>query len=616
MSAFATLASSDSFVALLASAAIKGSLLLMAALLLDVVLRRHTAALRHRIWTAAFAALLLVPLAVPLAPNWSVPLLPARLAPSVETDGSGLDPATRPSQPGGHEVAEPAAATGRSGADAGSDHADAMSMPGNAGTTPVRAGAIPWAALAIGAWSVGAILLLARLAVATACASRLCRRARRVDDPAWNDLLDRARGRLDLQVPVRLVCSDCVQMPMTWGIRRHHVVLPADAERWSNERREVVLLHELAHVRRADCVTHLLSGFVAALYWPHPLVWIARRRQVAECELACDDTVLASGARGADYAWHLLEIARASASRLSLAPAGVMMARKSQLEGRLLAALDGSRDRRRLSRLGAAVPTAAGLLMAVALAGLQPWATPAAGQAVEPTVEGSAARDSVAEPKPAAEVRVAQARATRESATRDAADQSRPARERVIEMFVGLLGDPDVSIRKQAVASLGRIQDAAAVAPLSDVMLNDDDAGMRAQAAWALGMSESPDAVPALGHALSDVDAKVREQAAWALGMIQSPEGVALLVPALDDAESKVRKQAAWALGMVESADATAGLVTTLREDADPSVREQAAWALGMIEDEAGLEALIDAVEDENTAVRKQALWAISMIVG
>jgi len=35
-----------------------------------------------------------------------------------------------------------------------------------------------------------------------------------------------------------------------------------------------------------------------------------------------------------------------------------------------------------------------------------------------------------------------------------------------------------------------------------------------------------------------------------------------------------------------------------------------------MIEDEAGLEALIDAVEDENAAVRKQALWAVSMIVG
>ena len=77
MNALAAFTSSDGFVALLASTAVKGSLLLVAGLLLDLVLRRHAAALRHRVWTAAFAALLLVPLAVPLAPDWSLPLLPA-----------------------------------------------------------------------------------------------------------------------------------------------------------------------------------------------------------------------------------------------------------------------------------------------------------------------------------------------------------------------------------------------------------------------------------------------------------------------------------------------------------------------------------------------------------
>ena len=636
MNTLAAFTSSDVFLAVLASAAVKGSLLLLAGLLVDVVLRRHAAALRHRVWTAAFAALLLVPLAVPLAPDWSLPLLPSTLAPSVDSDGGAPSPATRPPQETGRSAAAVEFASGDATAELVlADSVDAT-----------RAAAIPWTAFAVAVWGAGALLLLAQIAIATARASRLCRRARPLDDPEWQDLLARARARLDLRVPVRLVCSDTTRVPMAWGLRRHHVVLPSDAERWSPERREVVLLHELAHIRRGDCLAHLLSGVVAALYWPHPLVWIARRRQVADCELACDDTVLASGARGADYAWHLLEIARSAGNRLTLAPAGVMMARQSQLEGRLIAALDGSRDRRRLSRLGAAVPTVTGLAIAVVLAGLQPWETPAAQERVEPLpaarpverrVLPEPARPVVQEravPEPPAPQLMAQERALPEPqpaaqparqpravpppqrGPEDDDELSGPMRERVMQMMIGLLDDPDVSIRQQAIHSLGQMEDVAAVAPLSDVLVNDDNAEVRAQAAWALGMTESPDAVAPLGRAMSDADANVRSQAAWALGMTESPSAVSLLLPALDDAERNVREQVVWALGMTESADAVPGLLSTLREDDDPGVRQQAAWALGMIEDDAALEALIDAVEDGNAEVRKQALWAISMIVG
>jgi HEAT repeat protein/beta-lactamase regulating signal transducer with metallopeptidase domain len=599
------------------------------------------------VWTAAFAALLLVPLAVPLAPDWSLPLLPATLTPSVDNDGGARSPAMRPPQ--GIAAGRSAAAVELTSADPGAE----LVLPGDVDA----ARAIPWTALAIAAWAAGAILLLGQLGVAVARAARLCRRARALDDPAWNDLLEKLRARLDLRAHVRLVCSDTTRVPMAWGLRRHHVVLPADAESWSRERREVVLLHELAHIRRGDCLAHLLSGVVAALYWPHPLVWLARRRQVADCELACDDAVLASGARGADYAWHLLEIARGAGNRLSLAPAGVMMARQSQLEGRLIAALDGSRDRRRLSRLGAAVPTVAGLLIAVALAGLQPWATPEAqqrvvqapqpavqaqaAQAAQPVAQAQAAQEPqpvTQEPRPVTQEpqlvvqeraappaqpaqRVAQApRQVRpapepEEPDEEDAELSGPTRERVRQMFIGLLDDPDVSIRQQAVQSLGQMEDPAAVRALSEVLVGDTNPEVRAQAAWALGMTESPDALAALGQVMSDSDANVRAQAAWALGMLESEAAVSLLLPALKDTERNVREQAVWALGMTESENAVSALLTTLKQDADPGVRQQAAWALGMIENDAALEALIDAVEDENTEVRKQALWAVSMIV-
>ena len=109
--------------------------------------------------------------------------------------------------------------------------------------------------------------------------------------------MQEARDRLRLRRPVRLLQSADNPMPLTWGWWRPVVLLPADAANWPSERRRIVLLHELAHAKRWDCLTQTVARMVCALYWINPLVWLAAQRMCVERERACDDLVLNSGCR-------------------------------------------------------------------------------------------------------------------------------------------------------------------------------------------------------------------------------------------------------------------------------------------------------------------------------
>jgi TonB family protein len=123
------------------------------------------------------------------------------------------------------------------------------------------------------------------------------------------------------------------------------------------------LLHELAHVRRGDFAAHLLARTSLGLYWWNPLAWIAWREFLKEQERAADDLVLSAGAAAAEYAGHLLEIARTMQTAPAIGWAALAMARRSQLEGRLLAILDSRVSRKTPRRASAWVAA----LLAVAM---------------------------------------------------------------------------------------------------------------------------------------------------------------------------------------------------------------------------------------------------------
>src|ERR1035438_6770427 len=107
------------------------------------------------------------------------------------------------------------------------------------------------------AWAAGAAVgLLQMIGAAVAVA-----RVRRAALPFGDANLCRALDVLEARPGT---------MPMTFGILHNAVLLPSDAAQWSDERRRVVLLHELAHVRRGDTTTHLLARVALSLNWWNP----------------------------------------------------------------------------------------------------------------------------------------------------------------------------------------------------------------------------------------------------------------------------------------------------------------------------------------------------------
>ena len=136
---------------------------------------------------------------------------------------------------------------------------------------------VRWEMAALGLWVAGFVTIMARLLVGMLAVQWMSRRTEVVADASWLPLARRLAADLGVSPRVTFLRSPRATMPMAWGILRPAVLMPADADEWPIERLRIVLLHELAHVRRRDCLTHLLAQAACAVYWFHPLAWMAAK---------------------------------------------------------------------------------------------------------------------------------------------------------------------------------------------------------------------------------------------------------------------------------------------------------------------------------------------------
>jgi bla regulator protein blaR1 len=134
--------------------------------------------------------------------------------------------------------------------------------------------------------------------------------------------LDVLRRQMGIRRLVDLRLSERIASPFTAGVLRPWILLPVTAlTGLSSEQLEVVLFHELAHIRRADYLWNLLQTMVETLFFFHPAVWWISRRVREERELSCDDIAVKNCSDPALYASALLRIEEERRSRLQLAMA-------------------------------------------------------------------------------------------------------------------------------------------------------------------------------------------------------------------------------------------------------------------------------------------------------
>jgi carboxyl-terminal processing protease len=375
------------FASFLVDVSLKASVILVIAWTLTLVLAwcRRSAALRHTVWALATVCVLALPMMTATLPTWRIAVPWQGIAPNmaaleeiVPTRSFVLYAPVPVEQIALTSVSEPLASSAASDV---ATEATAAAPQMETKRLPKSLPRLPWQLVV---WMMGACVVVAPAALGLASLWRLARTSRIVTGGPLLVALRQAQEQLGVSQSVRLLETTERSMPMTWGIWRPTILLPQQANRWSQERVRIVLLHELAHCQRRDCLTRLVAQLARAVHWFNPLMWLAERQLRLLQEQACDDLVLSRGFDAADYADQLLAISASCRSRRWATGLALAMARTSNLERRLSMILDPLQKRQPLPRRWSGLAASAAI---VALATLSSVRFEARAAAIKDTTQ-------------------------------------------------------------------------------------------------------------------------------------------------------------------------------------------------------------------------------------
>jgi GWxTD domain-containing protein len=158
-------------------------------------------------------------------------------------------------------------------------------------------------------WLAGVAGLLLYRFASWITAQRLRRRGTCAAPKEWSRYVAALASQLNISRPVELLESYLAEVPMVIGYLRPVILAPIGMlAGLPLDQVEAILLHELAHIRRADYLVNLMQTLIESLLFYHPAVWWISNVVRAERENCCDDFVLARDTDPRAYAAALLAI--------------------------------------------------------------------------------------------------------------------------------------------------------------------------------------------------------------------------------------------------------------------------------------------------------------------
>ena len=261
----------------------------------------------------------------------------------------------------------------------------------------------PWLPWAVLFWAAGVTFMTGRLLVEWREVRRLTQLDIRPLTAAWQRRVARLRASLGVRRAVRVLQSARVHVPIVIGWLKPVILVPVGAfAGLTPAQLELILMHELAHIRRNDYLVNLMQVVVETLLFYHPVVrWVSRVLR-EERENCCDDLVVTSSGDALAYARALAELAGAQSLALQTSvgsDGGKLLSRIKRIVsvreparvathwsvGLVLAAFGVS-----LSGLMHPIGTPAPHVEAAAMAASTPVTAPAALPVQAPTVEAVA----------------------------------------------------------------------------------------------------------------------------------------------------------------------------------------------------------------------------------
>src|SRR5688572_9365007 len=237
------------------------TLVLLAALLVTRAMERGSAISRHLVWFVSLGALLLIPALA----SWSpirLAILPPVTSPSLRGAPATRGPSLLDQVPAPSPLAAPSSAPTSGGpaytTPSSNVEATVNTVRGIVSPNTPWFGILSDPKVLFAIWATVAVLFAGWLAHGAFSVHQIVRRARVLDTPDWTNPLSEVADRLELSKAPRLVRSDDAKMPFACELLKPTIVLPAESDGWTLDRRRAVLLHELAHVRRRDLVGHTI----------------------------------------------------------------------------------------------------------------------------------------------------------------------------------------------------------------------------------------------------------------------------------------------------------------------------------------------------------------------